>query len=252
MTTSDQDRKASAGASAPLSLSQRGVRRLAAAAGVIALALGVLTLIPAALGAVGWGWPLSGLLLALAAVVFLRVSTVREQRARINAAFAEAMNAERAQLARVGDLQDDPRVIEERARRRRQAAEVFDAARLAAAQTEGADAERAGSQEASPQQESAAAQANPAADQAGEAAESEPRAEQPSAEAPAVQRTSTDAAREAVAPGPQWEPVAVPRPTYLDAPEAGRALPAPVQPEESSTAVPSKLDLDEVLRRRRA
>ena len=60
-----------------------------------------------------------------------------------------------------------------------------------------------------------------------------------------------------------WEPVAVPRPTYMDAPEAQRPAPAPLSqpaPARSTTRSLAEaeakgrgaLDLDDVLTRRRA
>jgi hypothetical protein len=221
-------------------------RRIVAACGAVALLIALGTVIPAALGAVSAAWPWAGLLVALASVITLRVSTVREQRARVEAAFAAAMNAERTQLARVADLQDDPRVIEERARRRREA-QVFDDAEAASAGA-AADTTAAQAVQSAPADsaETKPAETDSAAAESGTAEIAAANAKA----APA--RTTADAAREAVASGSEWEPVQVPRPTYLDAPAASRHRPAPVQPEESSSAVPSKLDLDEVLRRRRA
>ncbi|MDR6892580.1 hypothetical protein [Falsarthrobacter nasiphocae] len=185
-------------------LSPKGARRLIAVVGAVAFLTALLTLVPALIGAVGPAWPLVGFLLAAVAVVAMRVSTVRERRARLEEAFRAAMASEREQLARVASLQEDPRVIEERARRRREA-QVFDAGSL--------DVEEA---------------------------------DEPSVEAPAkAEGPELEAPR-------TWDPVQVPKPTYLSAPEASRHRPAEVEPDASSTMVPARIDLDEVLRRRRA
>lgn len=226
MTSSAAAPQASASQDAPQRPAQRTdalrTRRLLAAAGALAALVTLLTLVPAALGAVSFAVPLVALLAVFASVVALRVSTVRERRARIDAAFAEAMNSERRQLAMVAHLQDDSRLIEERARTRRETV-LFDGS---AEESEGTGTTTSA------------------------AHESETRtAEAPQAEAADGEAASAGARRDE---GSTWDPVQVPKPTYLSAPQATRHMPAPVQPEESSTAVPSKVDLTEVLRRRRA
>ena len=222
MTTSAAAPQASDSQDAPQRRAGRSdalrTRRLVAAAGALAALVALLTLIPAAMGGVSFAVPLVAVLVAFGCVVAMRVSTVRERRARIDAAFAEAMNSERQQLAMVAHLQDDPRLIEERARKRREAV-LFDARAEEGSETTTPDAA-----------DESAARAVETAQEGGEAASSGARGGE----------------------GSTWDPVHVPKPTYLSAPQASRHMPAPVQPEESSTAVPSKVDLDEVLRRRRA
>lgn len=198
-------------------------RRVVAVVGALCLLMALLTLIPSFMGAISGLWPFFGILIAFGSVVFLRVSTVRERRARIEAAFEAAMNAEREQLRRVAEMQEDPRIVEERARRRREA-KVFDAAALESQEA----AERQGAEQ----------------HEAEQALQAEAAAETIPAESVSAGNSSEQAGT--------WDPVQVPRPTYLDAPLATRHRPAAAEPAESSTAVPSKIDLDEILRRRRA
>lgn len=238
--------------------------------GALSLAAVVLGLPLAAFGAASWWMPVSGVVLAGAAVASLRALAVRDRRRRIDAAFRAAMSAGSRQTpvyAAQPEYEADelPEVSAEPARPQRETV-LFDAQSIpgagsASAQT-GASGEASGSTAsgASNRPLTAAELRSAALDFAAATAPQGP---------PRPPKTSTT----------PWEPVAVPKPIYVEAPVAQRPAPEPLVPPQTpkpagrsslragaapaagqspasagSVAAPGtgKINLDDVLQRRRA
>ena len=243
-------------------------RTALALAGALALAAVVIGLPLAVFGAASWWIPVGALVVAAAATVSLRTLAVRDRRRKVDAAFRAAMSA--ARPASPGFAASSPAAPVDRApvdgapearagepvRHYRETA-LFDAQSPAGSGTSAApDAPSAASVTTAP----GAADRRPTAEELRTAA-----LEVAAKTAPAgPPKTSTT----------PWEPVEVPKPVYVEAPVAQRPAPEPlVLPEPpkpaartslrapaadstdtAGTATPStgKINLDDVLQRRRA
>jgi hypothetical protein len=184
---------------------ERGFRirwgRLAVAvAGALSLLTGVVSAVLSLFG-IGSGWlPVAALVGAVAAVALLRRLAVRDRRRKMNAAFRAAMGSpERSSVGptATGELPSRPAVSPVE----RPESPLFDA-----------EAGRA-APEPAPQPLTALDLREAAL-----------------AEAAASGDTSSARAAETAAPaeGSSWEPVDVPKPTYVEAPKAQRAAPLPL------------------------
>ena len=250
--------------------------------GALALACTVVGLPLALFGAVSWWLPGAAVATTAAATVSLRTLAVRDRRRRVDAAFRVAMASGRPAVARqdaassqdvapsqeaalprdVSLRQDvsQPPIIEEPVRQHRETV-LFDAQ-----STAGSIPSASNPVTESTSAASSVTTAPGAADRRLTAAELRTAALEVAAKAAPVApsgppKTSTT----------PWEPVAVPKPTYVQAPVAQRPAPEPlVLPEppkpaartslrppatdSTDAAAPStgKINLDDVLQRRRA
>ena len=181
-------------------------RLVLALAGLLSLLTGVVSAALRLFG-VGSGWlPVSTLLGAVLAVVMLRRLAVRDRRRKLNAAFRSAMGTPAHAGAAVPAAHRDASV---RSALPAKESPLFDA--------------EAGS---------AAPKAAPkplTADELRQAA----LAEAAASGDPSVRRVADPAAAE----GSSWEPVEVPKPTYVEAPKAERAAPQPLDLPEAPKAV---------------
>jgi hypothetical protein len=185
-------------------------RRLAiAVAGALSLLTGVVSAVFRLFG-VGSGWlPVATLLGAVAAVALLRRLAVRDRRRKMNAAFRSAMGSPEQGAARPTGPEDLPSRPAGRPADRPESP-LFDA-----------EAGR-GTPEPEPQPLTALDLRQAAL-----------------AEAAASGDTAAAAAAETAAPaeGSSWEPVEVPKPTYVEAPKAERAAPLPLDLPQAPKAV---------------
>ncbi|MEO5779679.1 MAG: hypothetical protein ABIO34_13085 [Arthrobacter oryzae] len=191
-------------------------RLVLALAGVLSLLTGVVSAVLGVVG-IGSGWlPVGALLGSAAAVFLLRRLAIRDRRRRMNAAFRDAMSAP-ARTAPTGPARrqstDAPRAAAGTGRRE---TTLFDA------------------------------QAAPAVPQPGVNPGPKPLTAQDlraAALAEAAASGDTVAAGDATGPaqpgteGSSWEPVEVPKPTYVQAPKAERAAPGPLDLPEAPKAV---------------
>ena len=254
-------------------------RTALALAGALALAAVILGLPLAALGAASWWMPVGGAVLTGAAVVSLRTLAVRDRRRRIDAAFRAAMSAGSRHLPerapdRAPELAEEP--AEERYQvpvqpvRQQRETVLFDAESTSGTKSGSAAADAAGERKAEAKVTTAP----------GSSARPLTAAELRSAalEFAAASTPKTPAGPPKTSTTP-WEPVAVPKPIYVEAPVAQRPAPEPLVPPEtpkpgsrtslragaaatasesagavSSDAAPGtgKINLDDVLQRRRA
>ena len=228
----------------------RWSRILVALLGLAAVAAALVTAVLAVLGIVSVLVPLLCLVAAVAAVGGLRALAVRDRRARVDRAFAEAMAPT---LGRQEYQEEEPAVV------------VPPAPVLPQRPTVLFDAE-----DATPRQASPMALRTAALSSAHGSSVVEVRSEDGA-------RTATDAAPADRTP---WAPVEVPRPTYVESAKAERQAPAPLElpeapkaqtrtpikvaeaaarraeaaaePAEATEAPGRRIDLDNVLQRRRA
>lgn len=207
-------------------------------AGCTALLAALLTAVVAPFSAaVSWPWPVFLLLLAVGSVLALRYLAVQDRAARRGAAPVPAAtvdpHAPRGDVA-LFDNEDG-------------ALEQFPAEQL-------------------PGERLPAAHDDPADDLDLPAEHEQPRVP-PAFTVEELRAEALRVARESADPGRTWEPVPVPRPTYAEAPVVERPapepLPVPEQPASSSSSLKdavrtgeergrAALDLDDVLKRRRA
>ena len=252
-------------------------RAALALAGVMALAALVLGLPLAAFGPVSWWLPAGGLLVAAGATASLRALALRDRRRRVEAAFRAAMGTGRQPAPRSAPqpewdqpewsqpANDQPAVQEQEAPvfavppvRKQRETVLFDAER-----TPGTASKPA----------AAAATVTTASDSSGRplTAADLRRAALDLAAQSAPARTAGPPKTSAT----PWEPVAVPKPIYVQAPVAQRQAPEPLVPAQTpkstgrtsiragaaAAAAPAaadpapatgKINLDHVLQRRRA
>jgi len=227
--------------------------------GALSLAAVVLGLPLAAFGAASWWLPLGAAGLAAAAVASLRALTVRDRRRRIEAAFRAAMSAGSRQAPVYAPQPeyeaDDPQeVFTEPARAQRETV-LFDAQ-----STPGAGSGSAGTGASA---KTAVTTAPGAAGHPFTAAEL--RSAALSFAAASAPQGPPRPPKTSATP---WEPIAVPKPIYVEAPVAQRPAPEPLVPPQTPkpagrpslraggapAAVPGagKINLDDVLQRRRA
>lgn len=226
-------------------------RTALALAGALALAVVVIGLPLALFGAASWWLPVNALLVAAGAVASLRALAVRDRRLRVEAAFRDAMSVGR-QPSPAPQPDPEPLPVPEKPVQRRETV-LFDrenSAGAKAAAGTGASAEaRVITAPGSSDRPLTPAELRTAA------LESAAASAKKSSDRPAgPPKTSTT----------PWEPVAVPKPIYVEAPVAQRPVPAPLVPPQTpkSTArtplrpgaapVTGKINLDDVLQRRRA
>ncbi|MBO0908925.1 hypothetical protein [Arthrobacter sunyaminii] len=238
--------------------------------GALALAAVVLGLPLAAFGAASWWMPLVGVVLAGAAVASLRALAVRDRRRRVDAAFRAAMSAgSRHQPVSAPEPAyevDEPQEVSPEPVRPQRETVLFDAE-----STPGADS---GSAAAGAPGQATVSTAPGSSDRPLTAAE--------------LRSAALDFAAASTPQGPAgppktsttpWEPVAVPKPIYVEAPVAQRPAPEPLVPPQTpkpagrtslragvtpavtessdsagAEAAPGtgKINLDDVLQRRRA
>jgi hypothetical protein len=239
-------------------------RAALALAGALALACIVIGLPLALFGPVSWWFPGAALAVTAAATVSLRTLAVRDRRRRVDAAFRAAMSAGRPAAPRQDDsprqdvsLQQDaaPARSEEPLQYRETV--LFDAQSTAGSDT---SLEQAAPAASSVTTAPGASDRRPTAEELRTAALEVAAKAAPAAPAGPPKTSTTP-----------WEPVAVPKPTYVEAPVAQRpapeplVLPEPPKPaartslrppaaEGADAASPStgKINLDDVLQRRRA
>jgi len=184
-------------------------RLVLALAGLLALLTGVVSAGLRLFG-IGSGWlPVTALLGAVAAMALLRRLAVRDRRRKMNAAFRAAMGGPEHRTARPSAPEQVPAVPADRPDARPESP-LFDA-----------EAGRA-TPEPAPKpltaldlRQAALAEAAASGDTAAAVA----------------------AAPAAPAEGSSWEPVDVPKPTYVEAPKAERAAPMPLDLPEAPKAV---------------
>ena len=230
----------SAGAPAPRPFRIRTGRMALAATGLVALLAVVAGGVLAAFTSVSWLVPATGVVLTAAVVAALRSLAVRDRRRRVDHAFRAAMGPEPApRSARPADTTEPaPAAVPEPVRE----TVLFDL------------------------------QAVPAPDSEVQAAAPvvSPRLSAGELRAEALKVAAATPARPSTTP---WEPVAVPKPVYVDAPKAERPAPEPIvlpEPPRPLTKTPirptaapaastaadasdaGKINLDDVLQRRRA
>lgn len=215
MSTTDRDEARTAATAGPAFRIRYGRLALALTA-VLSLLTGVVSAALRIFG-LGSGWlPVVTLLGAVAAVVLLRRLAVRDRRRKVNAAFRAAMTAPGRQTTTPGapahEASDQGSAVQESGERvKRAESPLFDA--------------QAGSAEPKPAPKQLTAQ------ELRQAA---------LAEAAASGDTSVSAAT-GPAPlsveGSSWDPVDVPKPTYVEAPKAERAAPQPLDLPEAPKAV---------------
>lgn len=153
---------------------------------------------------IGSSWlPVAGFLAGFAAVVLLRRLAVRDRRAKVNAAFRAAMSAPAPARQQRDDPQPAPRVPAQDAPE----SPLFDAE---------ADKPRVLPLTALELRQAALAEAVASGDTSVRA---------PAAQEPAVGEDSS------------WEPVEVPKPTYVEAAKAERAAPEPLDLPEAPKSV---------------
>lgn len=226
-------------------------RTALALAGALALAVVVIGLPLAVFGAASWWLPVNALLVAAGAVASLRALAVRDRRLRVEAAFRDAMSVGR-QLPPAPQPDPEPLPVPEKPVQRRETVlfDREDSAGTKAAAGKGASAEaKIITAPGSSDRPLTPAELRTAA------LESAAASAKKSSDRPAgPPKTSTT----------PWEPVAVPKPIYVEAPVAQRPVPAPLVPPQTpkSTArtplrpgaapVTGKINLDDVLQRRRA
>jgi len=182
-------------------------RLVLAVAGLLALLTAVVSGALRLFGIGSFWLPATALLGAVAAVALLRSLAVRDRRRKMNAAFRAAMGSPERPAARPSQPEQTPSL----------------------------PADRPGARPESPLFDAEAGRATPApkpltALELRQAA---------LAEAAASGDASAAAAAEtaAVAAGSSWEPVDVPKPTYVEAPKAERAAPMPLDLPEAPKAV---------------
>jgi hypothetical protein len=204
-TASDGDRKTEASGPA---FRIRWGRLLLALAGLLSLLTGAVSAVLRIFGMGSIWLPVVTLLGAAAAVVLLRRLAVRDRGRKVNAAFGEAMNLS----AQPAPVQNFPEEL-----------------RAAPAPEAGDSGKRADS---------------PLFDaQAGAPAPKPLTAQELRQAALAEAAASGDASVAATGPEPlttegsSWEPVEVPKPTYVEAPKAERAAPQPLDLPEAPKAV---------------
>ncbi|WP_294568562.1 hypothetical protein [uncultured Arthrobacter sp.] len=233
-------------------------RAAVALVGAAALPAALVTLVLAVVSVVSFWWPVAAVLVVAGAVATLRALAVRDRRARVNAAFAAAMSSRPLHQAppSTGDAVLPGTATPQAGGKPAQArpTTVFDAEKPA------------GAVEASAGTPEAPAARLTAADLKA-AALAVAAAGAPEANAPA-------ATTQAPVPGTDpWEPVEVPLPTYVAAEKAQRSAPAPLElpaepkptvrtpiknsaakaaPKETAAPAGTRLNLDDVLQRRRA
>jgi hypothetical protein len=184
-------------------------RLVLAVAGLLALLTAVISGALRLFG-IGSGWlPVTALLGAVAAVALLRRLAVRDRRRKMNAAFRAAMASPERTPARPSVPEQTPSVPAERSGTRPESP-LFDA--------------EAGGNTPEPAPKPLTAL------ELRQAALAEAVA---SGDASAAVAAGTGA----VAEGASWEPVEVPRPTYVEAPKAERAAPMPLDLPEAPKAV---------------
>ena len=228
-------------------------RTALALAGALALAVVVIGFPLAVFGAASWWLPVNALLVAAGAVASLRALAVRDRRLRVEAAFRDAMSVGR-QPSPAPQPDPEPLPVPEKPVQRRETV-LFDresssGAKAAANKGTGASAEaKTITAPGSSDRPLTPAELRTAALESAAAS-----AKKPSDRPAGPPKTSTT----------PWEPVAVPKPIYVEAPVAQRPVPAPLVPPETpkSTArtplrpgaapVTGKINLDDVLQRRRA
>ncbi|WP_155849910.1 hypothetical protein [Arthrobacter sp. H41] len=241
-------------------LNVRYGRIILALAGILGL-LGAVTTFPfAAFGVVPAAWPVLLGVIAVSAIALLRALAVRDRRARVNRAFAEAMWPEPAgntgfETVVAGPPRELPRTG------RMPETVLFDM------------------EQPTPPAPTETEPADPAGPGTGGKSSGEPHHEEPlrePGEDPEHRSGTPGAAR-----GSTWQPIDVPRPTYVDAARAERSAPAPLELPDApkpagrtsfkesaaalATARPSsaadepansspvgKINLDDILQRRRA
>jgi hypothetical protein len=234
-------------------------RAALALAGALALACIVIGLPLALFGPVSWWFPGAALAVTAAATVSLRTLAVRDRRRRVDAAFRAAMSAGRPAAPRQDDSPRQDVSLEQDAApaRSEEPLQYRETALFDAQSTAGSDT-------------SVEAPAAASVTTAPGASDRRPTAEE-------LRTAALEVAAKAAPAGPPktsttpWEPVAVPKPTYVEAPVAQRpapeplVLPEPPKPaartslrppaaEGADAASPStgKINLDDVLQRRRA
>ncbi|WP_427135854.1 hypothetical protein [Pseudarthrobacter sp. S9] len=218
-TEPDGDRKAATAAPAAPAFRIRYGRLALALTGVLSLLTGVVSAALRIFG-LGSGWlPAVTLLGAVAAVALLRRLAVRDRRRKMNAAFRAAMSAPaRSASAQSGSVQASPRSAPEQS---------------SAVPAVGGSAKRT----ESPLFD---AQAGPAAPKpAPKPLTAQELRQAALAEAAASGDTAVGAATGPApvpAEGSSWEPVDVPKPTYVEAPKAERAAPRPLDLPEAPKA----------------
>ena len=186
--------------------------RLALAlAGLLSLLTGVVSALLLLFG-IGSGWlPVTALLGAVAAVALLRRLALRDRRRKMNAAFRAAMGGPEQFPARPSAPEHLPSVPADRPAVRPESP-LFDA-------------------------EAGHATPEPAPKPAPKPLTAQELRQAALAEAAASGDTSVAGEPAAVVEGSSWEPVDVPKPTYVEAPKAERAAPMPLDLPEAPKAV---------------
>ncbi|WAP52622.1 hypothetical protein OL239_05200 [Arthrobacter sp. ATA002] len=236
-------------------------RTALALAGALALAAAVIGLPLAVFGAASWWVPAGSLAAVAAATASLRALAVRDRRRRVDAAFRAAMGAPRSAEFRAAELRPAGLALQapapEPARAVRETV-LFDAQSTA---------------------DSGSSAVPAAAETVPATVTTAPGAADRRLTAAELRTAALEVAAKAVPAGPPktsttpWEPVEVPKPVYVEAPVAQRPAPEPlVLPEppkpaartplrapaadsaEAGAAAPrtGKINLDDVLQRRRA
>ncbi|MCC9195866.1 hypothetical protein QNO08_13550 [Arthrobacter sp. zg-Y820] len=230
-------------------------RTALALAGALALALVVIGLPLAAFGVASWWLPVGALAVGGAAIASLRALAVQARRSRVDAAFRAAMSVGRPAPPRLAA----PEAPAAEPVRHYPETVLFDAQSVSGAVRPAATVPAGDAPEASVTTAPGAPDRRPTAAELRSAA-----LEVAAKAAPAgPPKTSTT----------PWEPVAVPKPIYVEAPVASRPAPAPlVLPETPKPAARTplrapaesavsgsggapgsgKINLDDVLQRRRA
>ncbi|MCC3268106.1 hypothetical protein MUG94_13375 [Arthrobacter gengyunqii] len=244
-------------------------RTALALAGALALLMVVLGLPLAVFGAVSWWMPLGGAAVAGAAIASLRVLAVRDRRHRVDAAFRAAMSAgiRQVPVSAPEPAAEQPAAAAEPVRPQRETV-LFDAQSFPGAKNGSAETADEAVGKATVTTAPGSSDRPLTAAELRSAALEFAAASTPQAPAGPPKTSTTP-----------WEPVAVPKPVYVEAPVAQRPAPEPLVPPQTpkpaartslragaaaaaaessdstgSDAAPGtgKINLDDVLQRRRA